>query len=216
MTRSILKRVFRPTTPLRSAGARAPWKAIVATAALALGASSAAAAIIAVLPAIVYSVPASVVLDQTESDTQLIAFDERQCFRLDDDLTTDDGVIPKHTRMSSHFIHGDRVVGLLLSGRVKFDDVIIGVISTSAQLDATDEDCGRPGVDYPAFPSPPGALGAESHRGLESGGADAYQISPGGRSIEVTFQVPEWSDQIRVFTRCDTPCAGDLCPETAP
>jgi hypothetical protein len=180
----------------------AAWKVAAAAVGLALGATSAVAAIVTVAPAVVQFVPANVRLNQTESDVRLIAFNERQCFALPFDLSTDQGVIPKNTKMSSHFVHGDPVTSLLLDGRVRFDNIIIGVISTSALLDASDASCGRAGVTYPA-------LGAELNRGLEAIQADDYTIIDAGRGIAVRMEIPvgSFTDQIRVLT-----CCGDVCP----
>lgn len=181
---------------------RSVRRPLAVAAALALG-GSASAAIVAVFPAVVAVVPANVRLNQTQSDTRLIAFDERQCFALPFDLPTDHGKIPAHTWMSSHFIHGDPVTQLLLDGRVRFDNLILGVISTSAGLDATDVPCGRPGVTYPV-------PGAEPNRGLEPPPqADAYAIVDAGRGIAVRMEIPtaSYTDQIRVLT-----CCGDACP----
>ncbi len=203
MSRSILPRIFRRTARPSSPRARTSWKVTLATVGLALGASSAGAVIVAVVPDVVQFVPTSVVLGATESDVRLIAFNERQCFALPFDLATDHGAIPKNTLMSSHFIHGDPVTNLLLSGRVRFDTDIIGVISTPAELDASDGPCGRPGVAYPL-------PGTEPSRGLEPAQADQYMIVAGGRGIAVTMQVPPnaASDQIRVLTCCGETCGG--------
>jgi hypothetical protein len=203
MIPKILHRITRRT----ASPARAPWKLAAATVGLALAATSAGAAIVAVLPDIVVFVPNDVRLNQTESDIRMIAFNERPCFSLNFDLVTDDGIIPKNTRMSSHFVHGDPDNTLLLNGRVRFDNTIIGVISTSTGLDASDGPCGRPGVVYPV-------AGAEPNRGLEpTTQADQYTIIAGGTGLEVDMEVPpaSFSDQIRVLTRC---CTGTACPAT--
>jgi hypothetical protein len=203
MTRSILQRILRRTAEPSS---RAGWKVAAATVGLALAATSATAAIVATAPAFIQILPPmSVELGQLQSDVELVAFDERQCFWLDHKVTTDQGFIPAFTRMSSHFLHGDPFVTLNLDGRVRFDNVIIGVISTTAGLDATDVECGAAGTDYPT--------GTEPNRGLESTQADAYQIIAGGFAIQARMQIPppplSFSDQIRVLTRCD--CDGDHC-----
>lgn len=178
------------------------WKLAVILIGLAAGTAS--ATIVATGLDAVQFVPVDVRLDQTESDVRIIAFNERQlpCVILKDDLPVDQGVIPKGTKLKSHFIHADPVNALLLEGRVRFDTQIVGVISTSAGLDATDALFGRPGVVYP---NP----GDEDFRGLEPGvQADQYQIIAGGFAIQVRLQVPfdSFSDQIRVLN-----CCGDNC-----
>lgn len=203
MTRTILQRFSRRNAqPSSRSRAR---KVATATAALALAATSATAAIVATAPAFVQiAPPASVELNQLQSNVNLFAFNERQCFRLNFNLPTDQGFIPAFTKMSSHYLTGDPVSTLLLDGRVRFDNQIIGVISTTAGLDGSDAACGAPGTVYPT--------GAEPNRGLEPPPqADAYQILGGGFVIQARMDIPlfSFSDQIRVLTRCD--CEGDVC-----
>jgi hypothetical protein len=204
MTQSISQRILHTNQP-SSSRPRARWKVAAATIALAATATSATAAIVAVVAAFVQiAPPASVELNQLQSNAVLFAFNERQCFSLNFALQTDEGVIPAHTKMSSHFLHGDPFNQLLLDGRVRFDGPIIGVISTTAGLDATDLACGAPGTAYPT--------GTEINRGLEpTTQADAYQIIAGGFGIQARMEVPlfSFSDQIRVLTRCE--CDGDVC-----
>jgi hypothetical protein len=204
MMQSISQRILRRTHQQSPVRPRARWKVAVATAALAVTATSATAAIVATAAAFVQiAPPASVELNQQQSNAVLFAFDERQCFSLNFNLQTDQGSIPAHTKMSSHFLHGDPFSQLLLDGRVLFDGPIIGVISTTAGLDASDVPCGAAGTIYPT--------GAEINRGLEPTQADAYQIIAGGFGIQARMEVPalSFSDQIRVLTRCE--CEGDAC-----
>jgi hypothetical protein len=51
------------------------------------------------------------------------------------------------------------------------------------------------GVMYPP-------VATEPFRGHEAGQADAYQIVLGGFGIDLRFEVPGFSDQVRVITRC--------------
>jgi len=194
MTKSILQRWSRAS------------KFAAATAALALAATSATAAIVATAGAAVQiAPPPSVELNQLQSNVNLFAFNERQCFWLNVPLQTDQGAIPAFTKMSSHFVSGDPNTTLLLTGRVRFDAQIIGVISTTAGLDASDASCGAPGTVYPT--------GVEPNRGFEPSPpqADSYQIIAGGFGIQVTMDVPplSFSDHLRVLTRCE--CDGDVC-----
>jgi hypothetical protein len=179
------------------------WKLAIIT--VGLAASTASAAIVATGLDAVQFVPADVRLNQTESDVRIIAFNERQqCVTLAADLPVDNGVIPKGTKVKSHFIHEDAVTATVLDGRVRFDTQILGVISTSAGLDATDALFGRPGVTYP--PS-----GSEPFRGLEPGvQLDQYQIILGGFGIQVRLEIPvdSFTDQIRVLNCCDGPPGG--------
>jgi hypothetical protein len=166
-----------------------------ATLALALGGTSAVAAIVAVVPSVVLFVPTDVRVNQTQSNVRIIAFDEQQCIVLTADLHTDQATIPRGTRVSCHFLHSDPVTTLLLNGQAQFNSNIIGVISSSAGLDASDRTCGRPGVIYPA-------PGTEPNRGLESfQPTDLYAItSP--NVIQLQTDVPSFSDQVRVITGC--------------
>lgn len=183
---------------------RSKWisKAAAVTAGLAMTAASVSAAIVAVWPAVVgVPPPASVVLDQQESDTAIIAFNERQCFWLPaGGLDTDQRHLPGNLRVSCHLLHMDPASPpVLLSGRARFDSMILGVISDSDLLDASDDICKR--LVPPVTTYPP--LGTEPDRGLESTQPDQYQISPNGFAIQVEMNARGASDQVRVITRCD-------------
>jgi hypothetical protein len=199
MSRSILHRMLQHSTrPARSR------KLAIITIGLAVGATTATAAIVSTgLDAVLFP-PTDVRLDQTESDVEIRAINERQqCFSLGKDLEVDHGVIPKGTKMKCHLLHADPDTTLLLDGRVRFDTQILGVISTSTALDATDAMCFRNGMVYPM-------ANAEPNRGLEPGiQADTYQIIAGGFGIQVRFEVPldSFSDQVRVLNCCGDECA---------
>jgi hypothetical protein len=199
MTPSILQRMFGRTTQPSSPPSRGSWKATATIVALALGATSASASILAVNLDIAEFTPDSVVLGHTEANVVLFTFDEQQCVELNLNLATDQGVIPVNTRVNSHFIHGDPITSFVLNGEVRFQNNILGVISTSARLDATDDLFGR---NFPVFADPTDypTLGDEVGRGLEA--ADAYFIAPGDRAIAVTMSAGTGSDQIRVLTSC--------------
>jgi hypothetical protein len=166
---------------------------------LAVG-TTASAAIVNTSGDVILLTPVSVVLGAQQSDTDIIAFDERQCFMLAAPLHTDQGPIPKDTNVSCHFIHSDAVVAFpQLQGRVRFDDLILGVISTSAELDDSDPVCDV-GVFYPTE-----VPVVEPNRGLEGAPqVDQYQIIAGGFGIAVRMEIPvnSYSDQIRVITQC--------------
>jgi hypothetical protein len=199
MSRSILNRLLQ-----RSARSARSRKLAVITIGLAVGTTTATAAIVATgLDAVLFP-PTDVRLDQTESDVEIRAINERQqCFSLTKDLEVDEGVIAKGTKMKCHLIHADPDNTLLLDGRVRFDTQILGVISTSDGLDATDAMCFRNGMVYPN-------TGDEPNRGLEPGiQADTYQIIAGGFGIQVRVEVPpnSFSDQVRVLNCCGEECA---------
>jgi hypothetical protein len=191
---------------------RARWKLAAATLGVAVAATSAAAAIVGTAPVFVQVLPApvSVAPGGLLSDLNLFSFNERQCFPVPGGgVATDSGVIPAGTLVSSHFLHGQPVTNLLLSGQVLFNGPILGVISTSAGLDATDAAFGAPGTIYPT---------GQAFRGLEAGQADAYAIVAGGFGINARMEVPPASflDQIRVITRCCPGGPGGACPGAPP
>jgi hypothetical protein len=216
MSTSILSRIVHRTVHPQPDRGRAPgrsrWKLAAATLGVALAATSAGATIFGTAPAFVQILPApaSVALNGIESDLNLMAFNERQCFQAPGGgIATDQGVIPAGTWVSCHFLHGDPVTTLMLNGQVVFSGPILGVISSSAGLDATDPVamCGVPGTVYPT---------ALAQRGLEA--ADAYAIVAGGFGINATMNVPAnaFLDQIRVITRCCPANPGGTCPGAPP
>jgi hypothetical protein len=168
----------------------------IASVGLALGATAAGAAIVAVFGDAVQFTPASVVLNTAQSNVNFAAFNERQCFQLANDLEVDEGVIPANTWVSCHFNHADpaAAAGAFFEGRVRYDAPIIGVISSASGLDDSDDDCMN-GVVYPV-------PGTEPNRGLEAFQVDQYQIIMGGFGIALRFDVPSFSDEVRVITQC--------------
>lgn len=142
--------------------------------------------------------PASVVQDQNESDTDISSFDEKQCFTLKADLETDQGTIPAGTSVSCHMMQADPAnPPQTYQGTAVFDGPVLGVISDSALLDASDDPCGLAAVDYPL---PAGFL---NFRGLEASQAtDNYRRVQGGCGVQVQMDVPSFQDQIRVITEC--------------
>lgn len=216
MSTSILSRIVRRTTHAQPDRGRAPgrarWKLAAATLGVALAATSAGATIFGTTPAFVQILPApaSVAADGIESDLNLFAFNERQCFQAPaGGIQTDGGLIAAGTWVSCHFLHGDPVTTLLLSGQVLFSGPVLGVISSRAGLDATDPVgmCGVAGTTYPT------GLGL---RGLEAG--DAYTVVAGGFGINATMQVPATGavDQLRVITRCCINNPGGVCAGAPP
>lgn len=148
--------------------------------------------------------PNSVEQDQNESDTDISSFDEKQCFTLKDDLVTDQGVIPAGTSVSCHMMQADPASPpQVYQGTAVFDGQVLGVISDSAGLEATDDLCGLGTVDYPD-PPPLGDF-----RGLEAAQPnDDYRRVMGGCGLQVKMDVPSFQDQIRIITEC---CDGEDC-----
>ena len=132
---------------------------------------------------------------QNENDTHIPAFDENQCITLTNDLVTDQGVIPAGTEVSCHIARFDPAnPPITLEGGIRFDAPILGVISTSADLNASDDPCGLDTTTYCQ----------EAFRGLEPTQADAYQRA-GECGLKVRMEVTEHQDQVRIITEC--------CPE---
>ena len=166
-----------------------------------LGLSPAAMShITGVVPDIVINQPPDVSLNQTESDTEIKGFDEQQCITLSFDLKTDQGRIQEGIPLSCHFFHADPVTSTNLLGRASFDGKIIGVISTSDGLYESDPVtvCGLANVIYPPLPH-----SNEPNRGLENFQPnDYYNVSGNRHKIEISVDVPSFSDQVRVITEC--------------
>jgi hypothetical protein len=172
---------------------------------IALGAMSAQAAIVDVAQDVfLIAAPADVRLNQLQSDVNIFAFNERQCFPLPAELLTDEDRIPAGTQVSCHLLHHDTVnANPLMTGKARFTAPIIGVISSSTLLDASDSTCSRSCATSPApciiYP----AAGVEPDRGLEGPpAADRYRIILGGFGIEVRMEGLLFTDQVRVVTRC--------------
>jgi len=173
-------------------------RAVQAAAILALvggGALTALASIVGVGGDAVELVLNNVCDGQNQNDFDIRAFDENQCITLQNDLVTDQGVIPAGTEVSCHIARSDPAnPPTTLEGGILFDAPILGVISASADLNASDDPCGLDTTTYCQ----------EDFRGLESGQADAYQRS-GDCGLKVRMEVTDFQDQVRIITEC--------CPE---
>jgi hypothetical protein len=173
----------------------------------AVGASTAVAAITSTSGAVVkIPPPASVVDGALESDTEIRAFDEQQCVTLASDLQLDvtpgggPGVVPAGTSVSSQFLHFDPTGGSLvtLSGSITTDAPVLGVITSAANLNASDS-LGAPGTTYPS----------NAQRGLEPPGpapadGDSAAISA-SNTVTVSLKDQFHFDQIRVISECPPP-----------
>lgn len=147
--------------------------------------------------------PATVLPGQNTSNTNILAFDERQCVTLEKTLGVNgvpDQPIPfplvnfpiaAGTQVSCHFLHFDPSTTASAGGSATFDADILGVIVGDADLDATDSICGLPTTAYPT---------GTSSRGAEQP-ADGVLIGTDTVSIDWTASNP--GDQMRVITRCE-------------
>jgi hypothetical protein len=194
----MLRKTVRENTPLPlSPSSRRLLRVAAAAAGIAMTGTVATAAIVAFVPAVLQiAPPPDVRLNQLQSDTRIFAFNERQCFPLPAKVYTDEGSISAGTWVSCHLLHSDPVnPPILLSGAVRFSAPILGVISSSALLDASDGVCGWPVTTYPA-------PGAEAFRGLEPLQPNDQYAVVAPTDLQVRMDVPAYSDQIRVITEC--------------
>jgi hypothetical protein len=151
--------------------------------------------------------PASVQISTAaslRSDANLHVFPEKQGVTLGANLLVDrvlagmsppanPGIILAGIKVDSFLVHGqlNTAANANLTGKITFDQIILGVIYTSARLDSTDVLLGAAGTLYPAG-------GAQPARGME--GVDKITISPDLLSIEIDFSLGAAADQIRVIT----------------
>lgn len=149
--------------------------------------------------------PADVRDNMTVDDTRIRAMNERQCF----DTTglalpsVDRGMVEKGVKISCHLLHYDPVnPPQTVTGRVRFDGDILALVDSSPLLDAWDSICDD-GSGAMTYPGP----GDELYRGLEptvTPNDQAVVIGP--RTVEMTAEVTDYSDQVRVITCCDDEC----------
>jgi hypothetical protein len=180
----------------------------VVVAVFAVSAASALAAITSTSGAVVkHTPPANVGENALSSDTQIVAFDEQQCVTLPSNLAVDitpgggAGVIPAGTKVSSQFLDFDPTGGPLvtLSGSVTTDASVLGVITSSGNLSASDS-LGAPGTAYPT---------GNTIRGLEGPGpapadGDTASISS-SNTVTVALKDRFHFDQVRVISACSPP-----------
>ncbi len=149
--------------------------------------------------------PPNSVGNNTFQDNNLYAFDEGQNILVPAPLAVDDlfgpagaGVVPGNTVVASHYVFFDPGPSRSVVGRVMFDSDILGVISSTVNLGASDFLINT-GVNYlnPAL------------RGLESNDSVIILDS---RTIEVRWTASTPGDYIRVLTQF-SPGAENSVPE---
>lgn len=158
----------------------------------------------------VYTDPASVARDIWESNRRTRVFEEQTGLtlesnllvdittsgRVDDDALKSPGFIAAGTTVNSYFIHQDPVGPrgqLLLSGKIRFDERIIGVIIDDQTLLDSDAVLGNPNTEYP--------LGLMS-RGLDfNQPLEFVKISKDGMKLKYQLYTTTVMDQIRVLTQ---------------
>jgi len=125
--------------------------------------------------------------NDTQQTYDLYAFDEDQNIFLTDDLLVDLGTtIPSGTTVASHYLFFDPAVPATVTGTVTFDSEILGVITSTDTLFASDF-LANTGVTY---------LNPVS-RGLESG--DSLAIT-GENELTFTLTANTPGDYVRVIT----------------
>lgn len=165
--------------------------------ALILG-SAAQAAVVGVTGQMVQiAAPANVTNASPGSNANILLFDEVQNLILGTALTTSSGIIAAGTRISSHmvFLNRDDAIraGLTRAGTASFDGAILGLITTTAGLAATDAVLGAVGTTYDAF----------RNRGLEAGDIAATTFV--GDTLTTRLRVGQPGDWMRVITVAAVP-----------
>lgn len=137
------------------------------------------------------------------SNANMLMFNEVQNAVLHTAVTTSNGIIAAGTRVSSYMVllnhvkASDRTV-LNLSGTATFDSAILGLITTVADLNASDAILGAVGTTYATF----------NMRGLE----DLEAVSYLGDTATLTLNVTQPGDWMRIVTisTVPVPAAGFL------
>jgi hypothetical protein len=162
--------------------------------------------------------PASIVVNQLESDTDGFLFIEQEDYVLTSGLdvnVVDPGTytsgfdvvadtIPAGQLVNSYYLsfdpEDDPSSPLLASFSLSFNDPIIGIITGNTELDLTDAILGAAGTTYLA-----------GNAGLENNAGDLITISPNRLTLSVTMQVAGANvDQIRVLTAFPEPASASL------
>lgn len=174
--------------------------------------------------------PASVLQGALQSDTEVRLFVEKGNVSLATPTNVDisapgtyhfaadapysPATIPAGTIVNSFFLHFDRFTNTgftRVTGSITVDCPIIGIMTLTPQLDASDAALGRVGTAYPTF--------GEPKRGLEF--EEEVTLSADRKTLTVSLEIQEpvgpggpadnTLDQIRVITSC--PPTG-ACPKT--
>jgi len=125
-----------------------------------------------------------------QQDPKLMGFDELQGVVLTSALWTDSpaGSIPAGTRVNSHYILYDPVSNSSITGTIVFDADILGIMTATTTLAASDSQLSWPGTNYLS----------PSLRGLEPG--DDFATISDSRTVSVALSAASPGDYIRVVT----------------
>lgn len=151
--------------------------------------------------------PVSVVPNVTESNTDILVFQEQADLTLSADIPLDvhmpstyanskwttPGVVPAGTRVNVYFLHFDPTSTVQKTGSITLPNPIIGTISSTANLEATDGPLGTSGVAYPA-------AGTAPDRQIELSTNDAYTLSADRHTVSIDVNTSTSADQIRIVT----------------
>lgn len=193
---------------------------LVAAAVVACSATGAMADIVGVGGGVVLrDPPADISNNRWTSDTEIRGWFERQ-LTLSSSLSVDHvnsglvnnalqlvpGSISAGTAVQTYMFRLDPTSGgeNLVSGFVRFDTPIIGLILTRSALNATDATLGRPGVSY--------NQGTNRGMDFDSGqtAPDTFEISADRLQLNFTMIAGQFSDDIRVVTQIPSPSAAAL------
>jgi hypothetical protein len=153
--------------------------------------------------AIAVPAPASVIPQDTESNTAVLVYFERSQV-LGSDLQVDangpglwtapsGSSIAAGTAISSYYLHADKIgdsaVGVPYSGSVTFDEPIIGVIGVWNRLN-TSNFLGNPATAYSSL----------ANRGWEFSASEFFSISGDGKTLTFQNSNSTVADQLRIVT----------------
>jgi hypothetical protein len=168
--------------------------------------------------------PPSVDLDQLTSDDRAFVFVERECtaaggVQVDalnpaggtfGDTTTQPGSLPTGALVDSYYVHFDQTTNaenVTVSGALRFDRPVVGLLFIDSTLAATDEVLGAPGTTYG---------GTVPARGYE-GPSDVVQVSADGLTVTFSATVGSFQDELRIVTQgtCEPelPTAKEQCKD---
>lgn len=145
--------------------------------------------------------PSDVTLGALESNTEIQVFDEVQGLTLAADLAVNfggvGGVISAGTMINSHFVHKDSIDSndVTLGGTATFDEIILGIIASPGNLNASDPILGLAGTNYPTGLNMRGTLFNEI----------GDSIAFADNILTITLRSASRPDQLRVITPAPVP-----------
>lgn len=147
----------------------------------------------------VIGAPCAVGSNVLENDSLMRIFPERLAYRLPSAVTVtapngSKQTLAQGTLVDSYYLHADWVnggqnVAKLFKGNISFSQAILGVITSSDGLLATNALLGDPGTTY----------ATTADQGLESYDDNAW-FSNGGRTLHLWLNVYNTSDAVRILT----------------